>query len=884
MSNEPATRRPAGPPAFERKIRLSRAALLFERAWPRLWALIALAALFIVVSLAGVWSSLGEVAHLAVLSAFGLAAVLIGGYIARTPLPTREEAIRRIERRSGVPHRPASAYEDTVTGSIENPATGLLWEAHRARVAALLAKLRVGTPSPRADRFDPLAVRALLMMLVLLFGIAVGDSASDRLRAAFRFGTPVLGADARLDAWVTPPVYTGRPPLILADGSRPGGYMPPAAAENGIIEVPQNSVLMVRASGAKGFVLEVTPDGKPTERVEARAPAADTAPAAKPEESVVSGAGSQIAEVKVDLKASAKVRIVGLSGGEPWVFRVIPDLPPKVALTKDPERTPRGATKLTFKVEDDYGVVSVEGRITRVPSKAEDPATQWARPAANKGPRPPLERPPHLSLRLPRMNAKQAEGTSYHELGSHPWAGMRVRLQLAARDQAGQIGRNEPVEFILPQRRFTNPIAKAVVEQRRLLVEDPRNRPRVLQGLEAITLEPEDFITDRRAYLGLRSAYWRLSRDKSRAGLKSVVEQLWHVALRLEDGNLSDAERALREAQERLAKALQEGASDEEIRQLMNELRQALNDLLEQMARQAEMNPPQDMPQQGQTIRPRDLDRMMRDIENMARQGSREMAQQMLSQLRDLLEQLQNGRMMQGQRGQQGQQGQQMMQMMNEFGDIIGRQQQLLDDTFGEQQRQQGQRGQQGQQGQRGERGQGQQGQGQQRGDRGQQRGEGQGQGEGDATEGLGQRQGELRDRLGRLRQGMGRNGLRAPDQFGEAERFMGQAEDALRRGDLDGATRAEQQALEQLRQGAQSMAQQMMRQFGEGPGGDAPLDPLGRPQRSEGPDFGNSVKIPDEIDVQRAREILEELRRRLGDPSRPSLELDYIDRLLRRF
>ena len=115
----------------------------------------------------------------------------------------------------------------------------------------------------------------------------------------------------------------------------------------------------------------------------------------------------------------------------------------------------------------------------------------------------------------------------------------------------------------------------------------------------------------------------------------------------------------------------------------------------------------------------------------------------------------------------------------------------------------------------------------------------------------------------------------------------MEQAEDALRRGDLDGAARAEQQALEQLRQGAQSMANQMMRQFGQqgpGPSGNAPLDPLGRPQRSEGPDFGTSVKIPDEIDVQRAREILEELRRRFGEPTRPSLELDYIDRLLRRF
>ena len=36
--------------------------------------------------------------------------------------------------------------------------------------------------------------------------------------------------------------------------------------------------------------------------------------------------------------------------------------------------------------------------------------------------------------------------------------------------------------------------------------------------------------------------------------------------------------------------------------------------------------------------------------------------------------------------------------------------------------------------------------------------------------------------------------------------------------------------------------------------------DPLGRPLRNEGPDLGTSVKVPDEIDIQRAREILEEL------------------------
>ena len=46
------------------------------------------------------------------------------------------------------------------------------------------------------------------------------------------------------------------------------------------------------------------------------------------------------------------------------------------------------------------------------------------------------------------------------------------------------------------------------------------------------------------------------------------------------------------------------------------------------------------------------------------------------------------------------------------------------------------------------------------------------------------------------------------------------------------------------------------------------------------GDDF--TVKIPGEIDVQRVRRILEELRRRLADPPRPQIELDYIERLLK--
>jgi uncharacterized protein (TIGR02302 family) len=865
---------------FERKIRLSRWAQLFERLWPRAWALLGIAALFVLVSLAGIWTYLPELAHVTLLGVFGLACLAALFWMARTPFPTREEALRRLELRSSVPHRPASSYEDTLSSPGANDATQALWEAHRARLAATLARLRVGTPSPRADRADPWALRAVLLIGVGVLAAAVGDGFMDRLSQAFRFGTPATAVStARLDAWVTPPAYTARPPLMLVDGSRHDVQQVPGEMP-ATFEVPVKSALVVRASGegASAMTLEITDEGG---KVEVLSPKKPQLP---PGVTIT----SEVAEIRSELARPVSVRVRGVNGEPQWAFRIIPDHLPKISLTKAPEGMPRGSLKLSYKVEDDYGIASAEARITRVHPKPGDPATSWARPK-KQGARPPLEKPPVLSLRLPRMNAKQADGTSYHELSGHPWAGMRVRMVLSAKDQAGQVGKSEPVEFILPQRRFYNPIARAVVEQRRALIEDPRNRDQVLIGLDAIAVEPDGFFPDYSAYISLRGAYWRLMRDKTRAGMKDVVDQLWHVAVRLEDGNLSDAERRLRQAQEDLAKALQQGASDEEIQRLMNELRQALNEFMEQLARQAEGQPPQQMPpgqSPQQMLSQRDLERMMRDIENMARQGSRENAQQMLSQLRDLLERLQSGRMAR----QQGQQNQQMMQMMDQFGDVIRRQQQLLDDTFNEQ-RQAGEEGQEGEQGQQqGQQGQqGRQGQHGQRGQRGQRGRQGQGQQGQQGRRGygeLGQRQGQLRDRLGQLGQGLQKFGMQPPSQLGGAQRSMEEAEQALREGDLDGAARAEQRALEQLRQGAQQMAQQMLQRMpGQlGRNADVPLDPMGRPQRTEGPDPGTSVKVPDEIDIQRAREILEELRRRLGDQQRPVLELDYIERLLRRF
>jgi hypothetical protein len=89
---------------------------------------------------------------------------------------------------------------------------------------------------------------------------------------------------------------------------------------------------------------------------------------------------------------------------------------------------------------------------------------------------------------------------------------------------------------------------------------------------------------------------------------------------------------------------------------------------------------------------------------------------------------------------------------------------------------------------------------------------------------------------------------------------------------------------MQALREGLEGLMQDMfaegMEQFG--PGGHAGrTDPLGRPQRTHGPDYGRDVQIPDEIDVERARRILNAIRERLGERYRPRLELEYLERLL---
>ncbi|CAA2136565.1 hypothetical protein HYPP_00037 [Hyphomicrobium sp. ghe19] len=894
---EPQNRDP-GPDisrSLARKVRLSTVALFFERLWPRLWLLIGVALVFVMLSFVGLWPYLDPLPHKILLVAFAVAAVAAVVYAVRIPWPTREDAIRRIERRSNVPHRPATSYEDTLTSGAQNATTSAIWQAHRERLARAISRLRVGRPAPRTDRFDPWAVRGLLLVMFVPIAVLATGSLSDRLAAAFRFGTGESGPPARVDAWVTPPPYTALPPVLLADGSQQNAD--DAKDKIKFFEVPDRSLLTLRGVGfgTDGVSLEVLTDGA-------------TAPVIVPPEKSKKGDTSSVSETRYEIRKSARIR--ALSGTRElglWTFDVIPDALPKIALTKEITGTPRGSMRVFYKAEDDYGLQSAEVKVRKAPPKPVDAAKSWAQPPPLTGPRLPLERPPVLSLKIPRPGAKTVDTSALLDIGEHPWAGQRVQLWLEATDVGGQVGRSEPIEIVLPSRRFKNPLARALVEQRRYLAEDSRNRPKVVRALDALTMEPQGFITDDGVYLGLRAIYHRLDRQETRAVLNESIAELWQIALKVEDGALSQAERALKDAQDRLSDAIEKG-DDKEIQDAMADLKKRLNDYLNEMQKNAEKENPSGDQQQGdqnQELGQQDLDQMMKDLEKSAREGSRDDAEKMLSELRELMDRLQASNSPEA-RAQQ-QRAQQMMKKLNELSDLTGKQQQLMDDTYGQQRRQEGQGGSQddpnGQGSPKTGKGkQGQQGQGRQQGGQGDmdadqegggQQGEGQqgsqGKSAGRQQHGKGSlqdRQAQLRNELDKLKKDLEEMGAGDPDKLGNAQDAMGRAEDALKQGDLGEAADQQGQALEQMRQSAQQMAEQMQKNAQQrlGRGGNSPRDPMGRPQRAQGPDLGTSVKVPDAIDAQRAREILEELRKRSGESLRPQDELEYIDRLLKRF
>ena len=854
-----------GGPAAERLERLAARAglaICWEQVWPVAAMLLTILGLFLAISFLGLWLETPRWGRMLGVALFAVLALGALATLARFRVPTRAQKLARLDRDSGLPHRPATAMEDQLANASDDPTTQALWALHRARMERAAQALTLRLPSPRLVERDRFALRAFALLAVVATAFVAGPEKYARVLAAFDWRTEgALSAGYRLDAWVDPPAYTGKPPVILNLRDEAG------AKASRKVQAPAGSTIVVRSSEASNVSVEIEGGLE----------------VAKADESAAKAkAAATDTELRWTLRGDGKL-VLKRFGSVISAFDLtsVPDRPPVISLNGEARRNSRGSLTLGYKIEDDYGVTGAEANFAR-PVLAGKPVTGRT-----------LAEAPKMGLALPAGAGGLGEAETTADLSEHPWAGANVTMTLSAKDEGGNEGLSDPVEITLPQRPFVKPLARALVEQRRNLVLAPDTKGRVLSSIKALMIAPDQFGVTAGIYLGFHNIANRLTRARKDADLLEVADLMWEMALRIEDGGLSDAERDLRAAQQELRDALNRGAPEDEISKLMDQMRAALDKFLNELAQQAQREDRDQEPQSradsdnSRTITSQDLQSMLDRIEEMMRGGQMAEAQKMMEQLQNLLENLRSA---QRQRG-TNPMAREMNKALDELDQMTRDQQELRDNTFRNEEKNQRRnqakrqkdRSPQGmQQGQQGDQGEGD---------------EDQDNADNDGEQSLQQRQEALRQRLDQLQRRMKELGLQGDQNLEDAEGAMKEAEGELGKGESGRgkAVDAQGRALESLRKGGQAMAQQMQPGPGEenGPGDpNGPMrqgragnpDPLGRESHDK---RDNSRALYDPLGTpaaQRAQKVLEELRRRLSDPARPRDELDYLERLLKRY
>ncbi|CAM5776145.1 hypothetical protein LMIY3S_05379 [Labrys miyagiensis] len=861
--------------SFDALMRRARLAMAWEQAWPRLALPLGVIGLFLAASWFDLFGRLSGPPRLFVFLVFLTGLIASLWPLARLRLPAREQALARLDRAIGLPHRPATARQDRLAQGSGDPLSEALWRRHRRAALEASRTVRLGVPSPGLPTLDRYGLRVGIALALVVGFFYAGAERLPRLLAALQSPAYDIAAllsgpaaeqpGTRLDAWVTPPPYTRRAPLVLGEANQ--------AAP---VAVPAGSILIIRLAGDNGA--SIAASGGTQEEAAATASAPDP----------------NLVEKRLKLTADASVDITRSSGvSTRFAFAVIPDRPPSIAFDGPVKPDGKGAMTFAYKVDDDYGATSIEAQGT-LPSGGH-----------------PLYELPKISLPAPAGHARSGSVTATRDLSADPLAGATVKMTLVARDDAGNEGRSEAQDVVLPQRDFTNPLARSLIEQRLKLSLDANQAGEVKYALAALMIAPEDFTKDAGLYLGLRTAWDRLDRANSDDDYRAVADYLWQIANAIEDGDGTLAERQLKAARDKLRDAIARGASPEEIQRLTQELRQAMNNFLKDYAQrqQQALKHGQRPNANGQmrAITPEQLSKLLDQLEKSAREGNKDDAQQLLSQLDDILNNLANP----GDVGQGDPSMQQMQQSLNDMSKMILRQQRLRDQTYRQNQPPpragQGEEGQDGQgsgndqaQGDNqglgddqnmGMDGQGQQGQGRQGGRQSGQNGQGgqggNGQGGQPSTEDLRNQQQALRQQLEKMQRDLRESGTEAPDALGEAGQAMRDAEGQLSENNGEDAVNSQGKAIDALRRAAKNLGEQLAqaqrnaRGQGQQQGGtrNNGRDPLGR-QLPGAPDYGANGSI-DPSSSRRAGDVLNELRRRLADPNRPKAETDYLERLL---
>ncbi|WP_273719715.1 MULTISPECIES: TIGR02302 family protein [unclassified Bartonella] len=784
--------------------------LLFERIWVQLLPFFLVLSLFCSLSWLGIFSILSYWPHVFLLGLMFCLAVGSLFFLRRFRFPTMREVNRHLEQVNGLKNQPISVQTDHLCAENDDGFHAIIWREHQRRMARQLSNLKTGFISLNIVAYDPLALRTVCLLLcVCAFSFSFG-SLGGRLADAFDLRPVIDETSMRIDAWVTPPAYTGVAPLYLTKD------------EKTQVTIPQGSDLVIRVVNGAGITVKAISEKDGQEVL-----------FAKKNEKVA--LDKPIIHFETHLEHSIDLLVSSRHKQQKWHLQVIKDQLPTIRWLEKPGRILTGSLELQYELDDDYGV-------TKAFVEIEPFLKQHKSTVA-------LYRAPEIKLLLPRGG--KGKMRMVQDVSAHPWAGAEVKITLLAEDGAGQQGRSKTFVMTLPQRVFSNPVARAVIELRRLLALDASMRERVLDMLSALFVRPKDGLQNFTHFLVLQSAWTRLSMAETEDDLRGIIDYLWQIALGIEGNQLESVQKNLKQAQAALRDALRYGAPAAEIERLMADLRQAMDTYIHALAERAQdKNHPNNNNIRRPNLSEDSLEKKLNLIEEMAKTGSSLAAEQLLAEVEQTLDHLQVQKGDQGGEKQQNQSAK-MKEKMDQLGDLMRRQQEILNETHQlEKKRQSGENIPEQQ------------------------------------KKSLKKRQAELQSELSMLEKELSVQGFEAHDAFKKAEEKMNSAGDALEQGNNQISMQNQSDALEDLRQGAQNIVKKMREMLKEA--GDkqnaasGAKDPLGRPLSSKTDQEGKEgTKIPQESDQMRARQILEEIRKRLGKEHILEVEKNYLERLL---
>lgn len=855
--------------------------LFWERYTPVfLLALLAIS-VFLVGVFMGVWERLGDPFR-----AFGVFATLyilvMATYRAqKRTLPSQSEARRRLERDSNQSHRPLDVLDDRPAIGKDN------WAPHFAKALAQSKRLKrprlIPSISPH-DRYYMRFIMPCLLVGALVFG---SGSNMERLRQTFspEWKAGINPNAVSFEAWIDPPNYTGRPPIYFKGQD--------------IDSIPAGSEWVARMNGVKSATRPKLSQGGKKEYLN------------------VTPLGSESFEARATLNQSGRAIWTVGTNRKIWNLNVVADKAPIITIDEVPEADKQDRLNLTYSFIDDYGITVLRLQMAEIKSDDTDPFLN----------------PSYVNIPLSGGSLPKAESvTAKLDLTRHPLAGKKVAARLVATDGAGQTGISKNTYFRVPDKIFVEPLAKAIVEQRNLILTglevgyenepnfqyrpgliydtfDPEYRlgrasenvQRAALLIEAVTDRPEGVFSDPSVYLGLRNVRSRLRYARNAEILKPIPDELWSIALRAEFGVLGTALQEMRAAEQALREGIARRAPQREVDTLFERYNNAVDAYTEELRRKAieEGNFAEDEQGDGGGGGLQSADEikeLLKAIEDANKAGDVEGARRALARLAEVLENMEIQLSRSNEDGDgdglQGEMSEEMKKNLEELADLLGEQRELQDETE-EAQRQENQTESN----------------------------------EGDnqtlSPSELAARQEELEALLGRLGENAGNaaqlsanegdktagdpnsdgdtggqpgedGDLTAGDESGEgtqttqeqlsrAQGAMAGAAEALSNGDLARAGDAQSKAIQALREAGEAMADAALAQSGGEQAGQGETDPLGR--ENGGIESENSEADLDERDnATRSRELIEELRRRSSEQERGKEERDYLERLLKRF